>query len=49
MPVVYAELQQQMPVEAFASAASARMTNGKNERKRFGSETPTDARLFCRA
>jgi hypothetical protein len=33
----------QMPVEAFVSAASARMTNGKNE-KRIGGETPTDAR-----
>jgi hypothetical protein len=38
----------QMPVEAFASAALAWMTNGQ-ERKKFGGETPTDARLFCRA
>src|SRR4029077_9909883 len=32
-------------------AASARMTDGKEwkERKKFGGETPTDARLFCRA
>jgi hypothetical protein len=51
MPVVHAELQQQMPVEAFASVASAwiagsspAMTKGKkNERKKFGGETPTDA------
>ena len=34
----------QMPVGAFARAASATArTNGKNERKRFGGETPTDA------
>src|SRR5215470_7054228 len=38
-----------MPVEAFASAALA-MDDGKNERKRIGSRTPTDAMVvFCRA
>jgi hypothetical protein len=39
----------QMPVEAFASIALAWMTNGKERKKGFGGETPTDARLFCRA
>src|SRR5262249_18132002 len=38
-----------MPVEAFASAALA-MDDGKNERKRIGGRTPTDAMVvFCRA
>src|SRR5262249_29908376 len=38
-----------MPVKAFASAALA-MDDGKNERKRIGSRTPTDAMVvFCRA
>jgi hypothetical protein len=32
-----------MPVEAFTGAASARMTDGKGRKKRFGGETPTDA------
>jgi len=40
----------QMPVGAFARAASATArTNGKNERKRFGGETPTDATVVRRA
>src|SRR5579872_2406285 len=34
----------QMLVEAFVSAASARMTEGKERKKEFGGETPTDAR-----
>jgi hypothetical protein len=41
----------QMPVEAFASTASARMTkrtNGQELKENVGGETPTDARLFCR-
>src|SRR5262249_61269181 len=49
MPVVHADAKPRTPVEALRKRRLAWVTNGKNERKRFGGETPTDARLFCRA
>src|SRR5262249_29525797 len=47
-PVLRAEWQQANAGGSIRKRRLARMTNGK-ERKRFGGETPTDARLFCRA
>src|SRR5262249_23108323 len=47
-PVLRTEWQQANAGGSIRKRRLARMTNGK-ERKRFGGETPTDARLFCRA
>jgi hypothetical protein len=43
MPVVYAELQQQMPVEAFARSSFGTDDERERTKERFGGETPTDA------
>jgi hypothetical protein len=44
MSVLRAKLQQQMPVEAFASAALAWMTNGKERKKISEAKRPQTQR-----